>query len=378
MYLKNQPDSSGMEKTTQPHELKNFNVNALNQDASPSSSQKGATSPSVRHEALRQGINLNNIKGTGPGGRILKEDLPNQTHIATHSTKPSSPKTNEVPQKIPPSLDLQKKIKTISQDGPKKIESVQNILEERKISKPLIPPQKEPAPHQAHLEKDKKEPALHQTRLEKDKKEPALHQTHLEKDKKEVQTKKQNLKSPANILKEQKTSKEPMSQLRQTIARRLVQSQHSTATLTTFNEVDMSQIIKIRQQYKQAFQQRYEVNLGFMGFFTKAVVEALKTYPKVNAFIKGQHIIYNHFYNIGIAVGTERGLIVPVIRNAQQLSLAEIELDIRQYANKARSGKITLNDLEGGTFTISNGGGLWLFAFHPYFESSSNRNFRSS
>ncbi len=151
-------------------------------------------------------------------------------------------------------------------------------------------------------------------------------------------------------------TREPMSRLRQTIARRLVESQHATATLSTFNEIDMSRVLGLRAQYKEEFKKRHEVNLGFMGFFTRAVLEALKLYPKLNAFIEASDIVYNHIYNIGIAVGTRRGLIVPVIRDAGRLSLAEIELGIRGFALKAREGKIEVRDLEGGTFTISNGG----------------------
>jgi len=148
----------------------------------------------------------------------------------------------------------------------------------------------------------------------------------------------------------------PMTTIRKRIAERLVQAQHTAAILTTFNEVDMSNLMALRTKYKEKFSERYGVNLGFMGFFTKAVIEALKAFPKVNAFIDGQDIVYHHYHNIGIAVGTERGLVVPVIRNAEHLSLAEIELSIKGYGQKAKEGKISVDDLSGGTFTISNGG----------------------
>ncbi len=150
--------------------------------------------------------------------------------------------------------------------------------------------------------------------------------------------------------------REPMSNIRKRIAQRLVEAQHTAAILTTFNEVDMSRIMELRATYKDAFKEKYGINLGFMGFFVKAAIEALKAYPKVNARIDGSDIVYHDHYNIGIAVGTEKGLLVPVIRNAHEMSLAEVELAIRGYAVKARDGKITVDDLSGGTFTISNGG----------------------
>ncbi|MCB9026476.1 MAG: 2-oxoglutarate dehydrogenase complex dihydrolipoyllysine-residue succinyltransferase [Bdellovibrionaceae bacterium] len=154
----------------------------------------------------------------------------------------------------------------------------------------------------------------------------------------------------------QETYREPMSRLRQTIAKRLVEAQHTAAILTTFNEVDMSGVMKIRSQYKESFEKKHGVKLGFMGFFVKAAIEALKAFPKVNASLDGTEIVYKNFHNIGIAVGTEKGLVVPVIKNAEQLSIADIELSIKHYAGKARDGKISIDDLSDGTFTISNGG----------------------
>ena len=148
----------------------------------------------------------------------------------------------------------------------------------------------------------------------------------------------------------------PMTTIRKRIAERLVQAQHTAAILTTFNEVDMSALSELRAKYKDKFKEKYDVNLGYMGFFVKAVIEALKAFPKVNASIDGGDILYHHYYHIGIAVGTERGLLVPVLRHADRMSLAEIELAIKSYALKARDGKISVDDLSGGTFTISNGG----------------------
>ena len=148
----------------------------------------------------------------------------------------------------------------------------------------------------------------------------------------------------------------PMSKLRQTIARRLVEAQQTAAILTTFNEIDMSSVMALRAKYKDNFKEKYGVNLGFMGFFVKAAVAALKAFPQVNAEIDGTDILLKDFIHMGIAVSTEKGLLVPVIRHADQLSIAEIELAIRNYALKAREGKISLDDLADGTFTISNGG----------------------
>ena len=148
----------------------------------------------------------------------------------------------------------------------------------------------------------------------------------------------------------------PMTTIRRKIAERLVKSQHNTATLTTFNEIDMTHISALRLRYKDQFKEKYGVSLGFMGIFVKAAVEALKANPAVNAFIDGNDILYNNFYNIGVAVSTEKGLLVPVIKNADQLSVAGIEMAIRNFALKARDGKISVDDLSGGTFTISNGG----------------------
>lgn len=150
--------------------------------------------------------------------------------------------------------------------------------------------------------------------------------------------------------------RQPMTTIRKRTAERLVQSQATTATLTTFNEVDMTAVMALREKYKDKFKEKYGLSLGFMGFFVKAVVGALKAEPAVNAFIEGQEIVYHDYCNIGVAVGTEKGLIVPVVKDADQLSVAEIEQAIRHYALKARDGKISIDDLSGGTFTISNGG----------------------
>jgi 2-oxoglutarate dehydrogenase E2 component (dihydrolipoamide succinyltransferase) len=151
-------------------------------------------------------------------------------------------------------------------------------------------------------------------------------------------------------------TRQRMSGLRQRVAQRLVQAQQTAAILTTFNEADMSRVQELRARYKELFRTRHGVGLGFMSFFVKAVVEALRNYPTVNGRIDGNDIVYHNFYDIGVAVSTDRGLMVPVLRNADAMSFAEIEKAIAAYAEKARKGTITVDDLQGGTFTITNGG----------------------
>ena len=148
----------------------------------------------------------------------------------------------------------------------------------------------------------------------------------------------------------------PMSNIRKKTAERLVQAQHNAAILTTFNEVDMTELLKLRDKYKDAYKKKYDVSLGFMGFFVKACIEALKSIPQVNGSIDGTDIIFKNYFNIGVAVGTEKGLVVPTVKDADRLSIAEIETAIKYYALKARDGKISIDDLADGTFTISNGG----------------------
>ncbi len=147
-----------------------------------------------------------------------------------------------------------------------------------------------------------------------------------------------------------------MTRLRLTIAKRLKEAQENAAMLTTFNEVDMSEVISMRNQYKDEFQKKYNVKLGFMSFFVKACVIGLKNYPSINAEIQGDEIVYKNYYNVSIAVGTDRGLVVPVLRETDEMSFADIEKNIGLLGQKARDGKITIEDLQGGTFTITNGG----------------------
>jgi len=151
-------------------------------------------------------------------------------------------------------------------------------------------------------------------------------------------------------------TRQPMSPIRQKIAQRLLQARQQTAMLTTFNEADLGQVMALRKKHQPQFQKKHGIKLGLMSFFVKACIEALKEYPAVNARIDGSDIVYHNYYDIGIAVGTDRGLVVPVLRNADDLTFAEIEQAITALGEKARAKKLTLADLEGGTFTISNGG----------------------
>ena len=157
-------------------------------------------------------------------------------------------------------------------------------------------------------------------------------------------------------LPDRRQTRAPMSRLRIRLAERLVQVQRTAAMLTTFNEADLSRVIELRKIYKESFKERHDVGLGFMSFFVKAVVEALKTVPEVNAFIEGEEIITNHYYDIGVAVSTEKGLVVPVVRDADRLSMAAIETSIADLAERAHQRRLELSDLTGAVFTVSNGG----------------------
>ncbi len=146
--------------------------------------------------------------------------------------------------------------------------------------------------------------------------------------------------------------------LRRTVARHLVEAQQTMAMLTTFNEVDMSAVQSLRKEYQEAFEKRYQVKLGLMSFFVKAVIDALKQFPQLNAEVRGNDIVYRNYFDIGVAIATERGLVVPVLRNAERLSFAELEKAIGDFARRAKDGKLKPDELEGGTFTITNGGGF--------------------
>jgi len=161
---------------------------------------------------------------------------------------------------------------------------------------------------------------------------------------------------PVHLEGDERSERKPMTSLRRRVAERLLQSQQSTATLTTFNEVDMSAVIDLRKRYKQQFIDRHGVKLGFMSFFVKAACEALREFPAVNAQLDGTDVIYKYYYHVGVAVGGGKGLVVPVIRHADRRSFADIEVTIGDFGRRAQSNKLVMEDLQGGTFTVSNGG----------------------
>ncbi len=168
-----------------------------------------------------------------------------------------------------------------------------------------------------------------------------------------------DVKAPASVdtwLKDRPEQRVPMSRLRARIAERLLESQQTNAILTTFNEVNMAPVMDLRNKYKDKFEKEHGVKLGFMSFFVKAAVHALKKFPLVNASIDGNDIVYHGYFDIGIAVGSPRGLVVPILRNADQLSLADIEKKIAEFGQKAKDGKLSIEEMTGGTFSISNGG----------------------
>jgi 2-oxoglutarate dehydrogenase E2 component (dihydrolipoamide succinyltransferase) len=235
--------------------------------AAAESGEEAQTSPAARAIAAEHGIDLAQVRGSGPNGRVTKED-----------------------------------VLRIIEDGRRK----------------AVAPQPQPQPAPA---------APRQTR-------PA---------------------APAAGRGDRET-RERMSRRRQTIARRLVEAQQTTASLTTFNEVDMSRVFELRKRRQDAFVKKHGIKLGFMSFFTRAVVGALKAFPRLNAEIQGDEIVLKHYYDIGIAVGAEEGLVVPVVRDADRKSFAELERGIAELGTRAREGKLTLEELQGGTFTITNGG----------------------
>jgi 2-oxoglutarate dehydrogenase E2 component (dihydrolipoamide succinyltransferase) len=268
-----------------------------------------------------------------------------------------------------------------------------SLNEDQKIKK-IKPSFEENNVVNLETQKQKEEPSIFEEKIEE---EPLILTEEIEEDKVETETKNDKILSPAvrKIVAENKINTESikgtgkdgrilksdlinlmgvnppsserkakhgqeerikMTRLRQTIAKRLKQAQENAALLTTFNEVDMTNVMEMRKENQEDFQDRYGIKLGFMSFFVKACVVALKNFPAVNAEIEGDEIIYKNYYNISFAVGTDKGLVVPVLKDADELSFADIEKSIKNISEKARDGKLTIEDLQGGTFTISNGG----------------------
>ena len=295
--------------------------------------------------AVKEGetVNVGALLGTVDSSKAIKQDSINEVNNYNPPSKETKPKIFEEKNKEP------KKI------NPKKLEEPTLLLQE---DEPLIL-------DQIHEEKSSK-------KKEKQISPAARKMANEAKvDLKDVQGSGKNgviLKEDIMILmgskpapSERKINHGPeervkMTRLRLTIAKRLKEAQENAAMLTTFNEVDMSEVMQMRSQYKEEFQSKYQVKLGFMSFFVKACVIGLKNYPAINAEIQGEEIVYKNYYNISIAVGTDRGLVVPVLRETDEMSFADIEKGIGALGQKAKDGKITIEDLQGGTFTITNGG----------------------
>jgi 2-oxoglutarate dehydrogenase E2 component (dihydrolipoamide succinyltransferase) len=242
--------------------------------------------------AAENNVDLRAVAGSGPGGRVTKEDV----------------------------------LGYLSQQAPAQATE--------RTSPPTAQPERKPAPQQKAPEPQaerKPAPAAAQQKT------PAAQQ-------------------PVSAPGERREERIRMSRRRQTIARRLVEVQRSAAMLTTFNDIDMHAVMQVRQRRKEQFKERYGINLGFMSFFTRATIGALKAFPHLNAEIQGDEIVVKHYYDIGIAVGTEQGLVVPVVRDAERKTFAQIEGEIGELARRARDNTLTLPELQGGTFSITNGG----------------------
>ena len=261
-------------------------------EAAPDTAQVTRVMPSARRELAERGLALSDVTATGPGGRLLKEDVLRQAE----RSKPA-----EVARAVPQSI------------GPPSNRRAPIIERE-----PATPPPERPATPP-----------------------PAV-----------------QVRAPAapSFTGDRQEEVVAMTPMRRRIAERLVESQQTAALLTTFNEFDMSAVIALRKEHQERFQQAHGTKLGFMSFFVKAAVEALKLVPAVNAEVRGTDIVYRNYYDIGVAVGGGRGLVVPVLRNAERLGFAEVEKAIGDFGERARTNKLKLDELQGGTFTISNGG----------------------
>jgi 2-oxoglutarate dehydrogenase E2 component (dihydrolipoamide succinyltransferase) len=247
----------------------------------------GRAAPAVRRLAEEHNIDVNTVPGTGPGGRVTREDV--LAYVARQLTteRPPAPVPTPTPAPVPSPTPAVPPV-------------------------PAAPPSPAPLGPQSSV-----------------------------------------LGPPTDGRREERVR---MNRRRQTIAARLVEAQHTAAMLTTFNEIDMTAVMELRKARRESFQERHGIGLGFMSFFTKAVVGALKTFPKLNAEIQGDEIVFKHYYDIGIAVGLEEGLVVPVVRDADRKTFAEIEKEIADLAARARENKLALSELVGGTFSITNGG----------------------
>jgi 2-oxoglutarate dehydrogenase E2 component (dihydrolipoamide succinyltransferase) len=254
--------------------------------------------PSARRALAEHGLEAQQVSPTGTGGRLLREDV--ERHVAALSAA---------------------------------------VLE----------------PEEARKDRKDRKDKAKKDKAKKDKEREKEERKRERKAEEEAARAVQRLREGAGAL-ARAEEVVPMTPIRKRIAERLVAAQHAAALLTTFNEVDMSAVMALRQKHRDAFEQRHGVKLGFMSFFVKATIDALRQFPQVNAEVRGTDIVYRNYYDIGIAVSTDRGLLVPILRNAETMSFAEVEQTIGDFAERARAGKIRLEELEGGTFTITNGG----------------------
>lgn len=228
----------------------------------------------------------------------------------------------------------------------------ENIKEEKKEEK-KVKIKKELSPTVRRLVSEK---GIDTTEIEGSGKDGRLTKKDVEDYLEEIQKEKPVEKGVPVAAAERAERRVPLSRIRQCIAKRLVQVQHEAALLTTFNEINMKPVINLREKYRNEFEKKFNVRLGFMSFFTKAAIKALKQFPMVNASIDGSDIIYHDYCDIGIAIGTKRGLVVPILKNAENMSMAEIEEQIREFASRAQKGHLSIDELTGGTFSITNGG----------------------
>jgi 2-oxoglutarate dehydrogenase E2 component (dihydrolipoamide succinyltransferase) len=291
----------------------------------PAPADEPRLSPAVRSLLAEHGLDAASIAGTGPGGRLTKEDVLNHVGAAAKAapaatTPPPTPvAATEPPRQEPAARPAQAAGARLS-TPPAPVPAAAAPAE--RAAEPPRKPAPEPA---ASPEPQQSAPA------------PAA--------------------APASTRQSSRPEQRvPMTRLRRRTAERLLSAQHENAILTTFNEVNMQPVIGLRNRYKEDFERTHGVRLGFMSFFTKAAVEALKKFPIINASVDGSDIIYHGYFDIGIAVSTPRGLVVPIVRDADTLSLADIEAAIRDFGDRARDSKLTIDELTGGTFTITNGG----------------------
>ena len=312
-------------------------------------------SPSVRHLIASTKVNPSLVEGTGRGGRLTKEDILN--HLVKNPEKSQEQKlsSKEISRPRVPSVQspaVQTK-DVVPETFKLRVPSVQSPAVQTKDVVPETFKLRVPSVQSPAVQTKDVVPETFKLRVPSVQ-SPAVQTKDVVPETFKLRV--PSVQSPAAQDLKPNQRRESMTRLRRVTAERLVQSQRNTATLTTFNEVDLSRIIEIRKNYQEDFIKKYGFKLGFMSFFVKAVVTALKEFPKINAFIEGTDIVYNESQHIGIAVSTEKGLVVPVLFHAEKMPLAQIEKKIIEYRDKALARKLIPDDLLGGTFTISNGG----------------------